>query len=158
MSSFEFLYAKMTAQSQGWEPGVQGDKPEFTPAFIAQCAGMIKPGHVYHAAMAFYCQSELAMSALNQGMANWCWKRIQYKDPKRSYKALEIARVAELAVLMYLYPWREEKRSIKSCAKWARVSPQTWNKKYAQQRDIIVHELAQMKSDGDAQLSAILRE
>ncbi len=158
MSSFEFLYAKMTAQSQGWEPGVQGDKPEFMPAFIAQCAGMIKPGHVYHAALALYCQSEGSMAELNLGMANWCWQRIQKKDPKRAYKAVEIAAVTELAVLMYLYPWHEEKRSVKSCAKWVRIAPQTWERKYSQQRRIIVHELWQMKSDADGQLQAILRE
>ena len=155
MSSFEFLYAKMTAQSQGFEPGVQGNKPEFTPAFIAKCVAMITNSQTYHAAMAWYCQSESSMAALNLGMADWCWKRLrEKKDPE----ALRIARVAELGVLMYLYPLAEEKRSIKSCAKWVKVAPETWNRKYSKQRDAIVHELAQMKSDGDAQLSAILRD
>lgn len=158
MSSFEFLYARLTAQSHGWEPGVQGNELTFSPAFIAQCAGRIKPWHVYHAAVALYCQSENSMAELNLGMANWCWKRIQQKDPKRAYKAIEIAAVTELAVLMYLYPWREETRSVKSCAKWVKIAPQTWERKYSKQRDIIVHELWQMKSDADGQFQAILRE
>jgi hypothetical protein len=92
------------------------------------------------------------------GMANWCWLNILKRHTKTAYKALEVARVTELAVLMYLYPWEEENRSDRKCAAWVQVAPQTWEKKYSKQRDIIVQELAQMKAQADRQFYAIQRE
>ena len=158
MSSFEFLYVRLTAQTASMDPRVQGNRPEFSRAFVAQMAGRIKPRSVYHAALSFYCDDLGSIGELNLGMANWCWKRIQEKHPDCDYKALKIARVTELAVLMYLYPWMEEDRSDVKCAAWVQVAPQTWKKKYSHQRDIMVYELAQMKSDGDWKLSVIMRE
>ena len=159
MSSFEFQYARLTAQSPGCDPNkVQGNKPEFEPAFLAQCAGRIKPRPVYHAAMSIYCEDEVSMDELNLGMANWGWKHVQARHPCRAYKALEVARVAELATLMYLYPWQEEGRSARQCAAWVRVSRQTWAAKYSLLRDEITYELQQMKSDADTKLSKIMLE
>ena len=159
MSSFEFKYCRLTAQSPGVQPDkIQGNKPEFTAAFIAQMVGQIRPRPVYHAAMAMYCDDQQSMAELNLGMANWAWMNIKKHHRKLSCSALEIARVAELAVLMYLYPWQEEQRSEAHCASWVQVAPQTWKKKYRQQRDIIVFELAQMKSDADAQFREIMKE
>ena len=159
MSSFEFHYARMTAQSPGCDPNrVQGGKPEFTTAFVAQMAGRIKPRSVYHAAMSLYCEDTVSMDELNLGMAHWCWIRILKHDKDTAYKPLEIARTAELGVLMYLFPWVEETRSAKKCAAWVQVAPQTWEKKYSSQRDIIVYELNQMRANADYQLHLIMRD
>ena len=158
MSSFEFLYVRLTAQTGSWDVKVQGNKAEFSPAFVAQMISRIEPRQAGSAAMSFYCNDKSSIAELNIGMANWCWKRIQDKHPDCAYKALEIARVTELAVLMFLYPWVEKKRSAAKCADWVRVAPQTWKKKYSHQRDIICYELEQMKSNADFQLRDIQRE
>ena len=158
MSSFEFLYVRLTAQTGSWDTKVQGNKPEFSRAFVAQMAGRIKPRRVYHAALGFYCDDLESIAELNLGMANWAWMNIKKHHPDNSFSALEVARVAELAVLMYLYPWQEENRSPTSCAKWVRVALKKWKAKYDRQRDIIVQELAQMKSAGDFQSREIMRE
>jgi hypothetical protein len=159
MSSFEFHYARMTAQSPGCDPNrIQGGRPEFTPAFVAQMAGRIKPRAVYHAAMSLYCEDTVSMDELNTGMANWCWVRILKRRDRGAYKPIEIVRVAELAVLMYLFPWVEESRSPKKCAAWVQIAPQTWMKKYSIQRDIIVYELNQMRANADYQLHVIMRD
>lgn len=158
MSSFEFQYCRLTAQSPECSPRVQGNKPEFSAAFIAQMVGRIKPRRVYHAALAWYCDDSISMDELNLGMANWCWINIQKLYPDKPYKALEVARVAELALLMYLYPSVEDKRSEDKCAAWTHVSRKTWKQKYSHLRDLMVSELHQMKSSSDYQFRAIMRE
>ena len=159
MSSFEFQYARLTAQSPGCDPNkVQGDKAEFSPAFVAQMVGRISPYTVFQAAFALYCDDLMSMDALNLGMANWGWKHVQTCHPCRSYKALEVARVAELSVLMYLYPLLEEERSAAKCAAWVHISRQTWHGKYSHLRDEIVYELHQLKSSADIQFREIMRE
>ncbi len=158
MSSFEFQYIRLTAQSHECAPKVQGNKPEFQPAFIAQMVGRIRPYPVYQAAFALYCDDLTSMDELNLGMANWGWKHVQACHPCRSFKALEVARVAELSVLMFLYPWVEEERSTASCAAWVHIARQTWKTKYSHLRDESVFELHLMKSSADYQLREIMRE
>ena len=159
MSSIDFQLARLTAQSAGVNPKrAQGDHAEFTKAFIAQAAGQINPMMVYHAIMAYYCLDEGSMAELNLKMADWCWCRLFKKHQDRSYRALEIARVAELATLFYLNPLVEEQRPIKACAAWVQVKIGVWESKYSKQRDVIVNELANMKSDGASQLRRIMRD
>jgi len=159
MSSIDFHLARLTAQSAGCDPNrVQGDHPEFAKAFVAQCAGMVKPRMVYHAIMAYHCDDEVSIDVLNLKMADWCWGRLKTHHSNRAYRALEIARVAELAVLFYLNPAVEKTRPVSGCAAWVRVDHGVWESKYSQQRDVIIHELANMKSDGDRQLRYIMRD
>ncbi len=159
MSSFEFEYCFLTAQSPGCDPNkIQGNVPEFQPSFYAQMAGRINPRRVYHAAMAIYCDDMISAKELIEGMANWAWMEIKRNEKSTAFKVDEIERTAELSVLMYLYPWAEEKRSVKKCASWVRVAPQTWERKYRIQRAKMVHELAQMKSEADWQFRKISQE
>lgn len=159
MSSIEFQLAYLTAQTSGCKPDrVQGDVPEFTKAFIAQAASQVTPLMVYHSIMAYYCDDECSIDALNLKMADWCWCRLKTHFADRSYRALDIARVAELAVLFYLNPLVEVARSVQGCAAWVRVSTGVWESKYSKQRDVVIHELACMKSDGEVQMRRILRD
>ncbi len=140
MSSFEFLYVRLTARTVSWDPRIQGNRPEYSSAFVAQMVGQIKPRRVRNAAWGFYCDDKRSIAELNLGMADWAWTNIKKHYDDIDYKAIKVANVTELAVLRYLYPWVEKKRSAAKCAAWMRMTPQAWKKKYSHQRDIIGYE------------------
>lgn len=158
MSSIEFLLSRLTAQTANIEPRVQGNKPEFSAAFIAQCVGQIKDWAVYHAAMAKYCHDEIAMHELNVCMEEWCWDRAGQKYPKLSLKRDETGRVAELAVLFYLNPEFEFKRKSSQCAAFVEIAPKTWHSKYFGIRSMVIQELAELQSAANRQIHLIMRQ
>ena len=65
MSSIEFLLAKLTAQSPGMEVQVQGNKPTYSAAFLAQAVGRIADWRVYHTAMSKYCDDAISIDEMN---------------------------------------------------------------------------------------------
>lgn len=158
MSSIEFLLANLTAQTNDLKPRVQGNKPEFSAAFIAQCVGRIPDWVVYHAAMAKYCDDEIATHELNVCMEKWAWLEAGRKYPARSFKRADVGRVAELAVLFFLNPAFEYRRKVSQCAAFVGVAPKTWESKYNNIRTMIIHELAELQSAANRQIRLVMTD
>ena len=121
MSSIEFDLARLTAKTPSMETRVQGSAPEYTKAFIAQCAGKIPDWKTYHAAMARYCDDENSMHELGVSMEEWAWLNAGRKYPRKDFRRKYMIKIAELGVLSYVNPVPEEKRSHSQCAAYAEI-------------------------------------
>ena len=158
MSSIEFHLARLTPQTPSMEIRVQGSAPEYTKAFIAQCAGKIPDWNTYHAAMARYCDDEHSMHELIVSMEKWAWINAGGKYPHKAFKRAFMLPIAELGVLFYVNPKTEEKRTDNQCAAFTRMDPGEWGSTYSNVRSMIVHELAQLQSAAAYQLRLIMSD
>jgi hypothetical protein len=158
MPSIEFYLAQLTAQSPGMEMTVQGARPEYSAAFIAQAVGKIADWQTYHVAMAKHTDDLVSIDEVNRFMEAYAWEHAGRRYPQKSFKRDRTAKTAELAVLFFLNPIHEIDRSAKSCAAFTGINLPDWQSKYDNVRTLVVHELAELTSAAGYQLRLIMQE